>query len=387
LIETMLGNDDVKSLDGKESESGEVSSPVSRDQDSDQNPFNERNEELEERDPSSIRSLVAEDKSMEGVSSDIEVSQKIRSEDDGGVKIERELKSDESSESKNGSIEHVESAKEPHDGDDRSSSSSSSDDESQATEKKPKEEPYNLVLEANSCDDLVKPVDSLPLEVTWVTENAPVGETVNSIAERAPIVDSVKPMISVSEETIHITESAPVENLVIADMIEPGSKESEEKLSPKSKEAPAAVTDLALKQNEDKVFPLSDENVHASLTVVESVSNGYEGKTLPSSSAPATATSNGGTNEKDSESKILPSSSAPAAASSNGAANEIDSGGKILASSSAPVAGTSNGAANEKDSEIPECSENQVLPPYFLDFRFTVKCTKINVLIFCLIGM
>jgi hypothetical protein len=330
----MLGNDDVKSLDGKESESGEVSSPVSRDQDSDQNPFNERNEELEERDPSSIRSLVAEDKSMEGVSSDIEVSQKIRSEDDGGVKIER----------------------------DRSSSSSSSDDESQATEKKPKEEPYNLVLEANSCDDLVKPVDSLPLEVTWVTENAPVGETVNSIAERAPIVDSVKPMISVSEETIHITESAPVENLVIADMIEPGSKESEEKLSPKSKEAPAAVTDLALKQNEDKVFPLSDENVHASLTVVESVSNGYEGKTLPSSSAPATATSNGGTNEKDSESKILPSSSAP-------------------------VAGTSNGAANEKDSEIPECSENQVLPPYFLDFRFTVKCTKINVLIFCLIGM
>lgn len=332
----MLGTDDVKSLDGKESDRGEVSSPVSRDQDSDQNPFNERNEELEERDPSSIRSFVAEDKSMEDVSSDIEGSQKIRSEDDGVVKIERELKSEESSESKNGSIEHVESAKETHDGDDRSSSSSSSDDESRVTEKKPKEEPYNLVLEASSCDDLVKPVDSSPAEVTWVAENAPVGEAVNSIAESAPL-DSVKPVIYVSEETILFTESAPVENLAIADMIELGSKESEEKLSPKSKEAPAAVTDLALKKNEDKVVPLSDENVHASLTVVESVSNGYEGKILPSSSA--------------------------------------------------PVAATSNGAANEKDSEIPECSENQVLPPYFLDCRFTVKCTKINVLIFCLIDM
>lgn len=305
------GNDDVKSLDGKESDSGEVSSPVSRDQDSDQNSFNDRNEELEERDASPIRSLVAEDKSMEDVSSDTEVSQKISSEDDAVVKMERELKSDESSESKNGSVEHVESAKEPHDGVDRSSSSSSSDDESRASEKKPKEEPYNLVLEASQCDDLVQPVDSSLAEVTWVNENAPVGETVNSIAESAPHVDSVKSLISVSEETIHITESAPVENLVIADMIEPGSKESEEKLSPKLKEAPAAVADLELKKNEEKVFPLSNENVHASLTVGESVSNGYEGKILPSPSA--------------------------------------------------PVAATSNGAANEKDSEIPECSENQPL--------------------------
>ncbi|KAF5475219.1 hypothetical protein F2P56_007049 [Juglans regia] len=214
------GNDDW-SQDGKESDN----SPASRDQDSDQNPFNEGSEDLEERDPSSIQSFVAEDKSMEGFPINVEGVQKIGLEDDGVIEIERELKSGENFESKNGSIEHVELAKESHDGNDQSSSSSSSDDEARVTNGKPKEA-YNSVLEASSYDDLVKPVDSSPAEVMWVNENPSVGETVNLIAETAPFIESVKTVASVSQETSHRTESAPVENPVIADVVESGPKEN-----------------------------------------------------------------------------------------------------------------------------------------------------------------
>lgn len=288
----MLGNEDLKSQDGKESDGGDVSTPASQDQDSDQSPFNEGNEELEERD---TRSFVAKGKSMEGGTFVDEGEQKIGVEDDGAVKIEREIKSDDNSKSKNGTSEHIKSTNQSRDGDDRSSSSSSSDDETRVIEQKPKEEAYNSVLEVSSHDDQVKPVDSSPEEVVWVKE------TVNSIAESAPIVDSVKSLVSVSEEKIHITESVPVENLVIGDLVVSGSKEIEKNFSIKLNEAPTAVPDLALKKNEDKVFPLSDENVQAHLTVVESVSIGYEDKTLPSSSAPVAATSNGAASVKDSE--------------------------------------------------------------------------------------
>ncbi|KAG6696057.1 hypothetical protein I3842_09G127800 [Carya illinoinensis] len=458
------GNDDLKSQDGKESDSGEVNSPASRDQGSDQNQFNEGSEDLEERDPSSIQSFVAEDKSMEGFPINVEGAQKIGLEDDGAIEIERELQSEENFESKNGSIEHLELAKESHDGNDQSSSSSSSDDEARVTNGKPKEA-YNSVLEASSYDDLVKPVDSLPAEAMWATENPSVGETVNLIAETAPFIESVKtvasvsqetshrtesapvenpviadvvesgpkenplvespnlvvsvsqetiymtesasiqnqvvadvvesgpkenpvvefpnPAVSVSLETIHMTESAPVENPVIADVVELGPKEnplvespnlevsvshetihltesapventmvadvvelgpkenplvespnpavsvsletihmtesapvvnpvvadvvelrsneSDEKLLRKSSQAPVAVMDLTVNNNEDGIFPLSDDHVQASLTVVESVSNGYEGKISPSSSVPVAATSNGAAHVKDSE--------------------------------------------------------------------------------------
>jgi len=302
------GNEDLKSQDGKESDGGDVSTPASQDQDSDQSPFNEGNEELEERDTSTTRSFVAEDKSMQGGTFVDEGEQKIVVEDDGAVKIERELKSDDNSKSKNGTFEHIKSANQSRDGDDRSSSSSSSDDETRVLEQKPKEEAYNSVLKVSSHDDQVKPVDSSPEEVVWVKEtvnsiaqSVPIVDSVNSIAESAPIVDSVKSLVSVSEEKIHITESAPVENLVIADLVESGSKEIEKKFSLKLNEAPIAVTDLALEKNEDKVFHLSDENVQAHLTVVESVSNGYEDKTLPSSSAPVAATSNDAASVKDPE--------------------------------------------------------------------------------------
>ncbi|XP_075666372.1 uncharacterized protein LOC142636150 isoform X2 [Castanea sativa] len=309
---------DLKSQDGKESDGGDVSTPASQDQDSDQSPFNEGNEELEERDTSTTRSFVAEGKSMEGGTFVDEGKQKIGVEDDGAVKIERELKSDDNSKSKNGTFEHIKSANQSRDGDDRSSSSSSSDDETRVIEQRPKEEAYNSVLEVSSHDDQVKPVDSSPEEVVWVketvnsiAESVPIvdsvnpteldEETVNSIVESAPIVDSVKSLVSVSEEKIHITESVPVDNLAIADLVVSGSKEIEKNFSLKLNEAPTAVTDLALKKNEDKVFPSLDENVQAHLTVVESVSIGYEDKTLPSSSAPVAPTSNGAASVKDSE--------------------------------------------------------------------------------------
>ncbi|KAG2684869.1 hypothetical protein I3760_10G095600 [Carya illinoinensis] len=285
--ENPQGNDDLKSQDGKESDDGEVSSPISRDQDSDQNPFNEGSEALGERDSSSIRSFVAEEKSMLGVHSDVEDAQKIGLEDDGGVVIERELKSEENSQSKNVRVEHVESAKESHDGDERSFSSSGPGDESQITEEKPKEVAYNSGLEAISYDDLDKPVDSSQVEVTWVADDALAGETFNSIPESATLVDSVQSVVPVSQETIEMALSAPVENPVIMNVVEV----SEEKLFPKSREGQAAVTNFSLKKSEE-VFPLSHENVHASSKTVESVSNGFEGKILASSSAPVAATSN-----------------------------------------------------------------------------------------------
>ncbi|KAB1208585.1 hypothetical protein CJ030_MR7G001008 [Morella rubra] len=453
----MSGNDDLKSQDGKESD--EVSSPVSGDQDRDQSPFNEGSEELGVRDPLSIQSFAAKDNSKEAVPGDVEYAEKI-GEDDSLVKIERELKPAENSGSKNGSIEHSDSSKESHDGDNRGSSGSSSDDEFLVTEKKPEKDAYNSILEISSYDDLVKPVDPQRAEVmpaigneslvtekkpeenaydsvleessyddlakpvdpqraevmpaigneSLVTEkkpeedaynsvlevssyddlakpvdpqrtevmpaigNAPGGETVDSIADTTPdvvysiagstpVVDSVKPVVSpgkkpeeqaynsvleassyddlikpvdpplaevmpatgnapggeavistaesvpdadsvrpvfsVSQETIHMT--APVENAVTADVVESGPKESEEKLVPKSGESPAAETDSALKNNEDKVFLLPDENVLASSTVVEPVSSVYEVKTSPSSSVPVAATTCGAGHVKVSE--------------------------------------------------------------------------------------
>ncbi|XP_041027562.1 uncharacterized protein LOC121267653 [Juglans microcarpa x Juglans regia] len=284
------GNDDMKSQDGKESDDGEVSSPVSRDQDSDQNPFNEGSEELGERDSSSIRPYVAEERTMLGVHSDVEGAQKIGLEDDGVVVIERELKSEENSESKNVSIEHVEFAKESHDGDERSFSSSSPDDKPQITEEKPNEVAYNSVLEARSYDDLDKPVDSSQVEVIWVADDGLAGETFNSIPESATLVDSLQSVVPVSQETIEMAPSAPVENPVIMNVVE---------VSEESREGPAAVTDFSLKKSEE-VFPLSYENVQASSNMVESVSNGYESKILPSSSAPVAATSNDAAHVKDS---------------------------------------------------------------------------------------
>ncbi|KAF2282800.1 hypothetical protein GH714_043091 [Hevea brasiliensis] len=134
------GSEDPRSQDERESDSGEVGSPLSQDHHNDQHPFNEENQESEKTNSSS---LASECKPNDGVIEDAEGSQKIGVGDDTIVIIEKELNPEQYMESKDVNVEHVQSAKEAHDGYDKSSSSSSSDDEPQVLDKKWKEEALN----------------------------------------------------------------------------------------------------------------------------------------------------------------------------------------------------------------------------------------------------
>lgn len=302
----MAGNDDAKSQDDKGSDSGDVSSPAHQDHDNHREPFNERSEELGERDPSSVRAISVEDKSMEKVAaSGAEDSREAGSKDDGIVRIERDLKFEDNSESKNVSEVYVESTKEYYNGNDSSSSSSSSDDDSRNVAKKHDKGASHSVSEATSYSDLVKPVDPSCAEVTKTTEIATAGKTSESIAEMSPVVDSVKPVVQVSEETINVIESTPIENSVVSDVIK--MEKDVDKFSG------GPVTELSAEKVEDKVF--LEENGKASSSVLESASKGNDDEALPTSGV--------------------------------------------------PVAQASNGTKSIKDPEIPEYSENQVSTPFF----------------------
>ena len=379
----MSGNGDLKNQDDKDSDGAEVSSPTSQDQ----NPFVDREEEVEEeekRDAQSVQSFDDESKSAEQTPDDGKATQEAEGE--GVVEIVRELKSEEVSESQKVSIEYVESTKVSGEGgsseDSGSSSSSSSDDESQVTKKSSevvgsgnlKVETYNSVSETAPVDDLVKPDFTLSEGVSCDTKSAPVDEVYNSVVETASVVDSVKPEVSSSEvvnlvlettpvgdsvkpyaslseevtsdakgvpgeeayksavetasvvdlvkpemsvsgEVICVTDSAPLGNSVAADVVELGLKENEEKKLPASSGSPdvsPVMVDLASKKTEDKVFPLPDGGAGLSSTLVGSEVLENEDEPLPSSDAPSFE--------------------------------------------------TSNGVEHVKNSEVPECSEKQVLP-------------------------
>ncbi|PON33798.1 hypothetical protein PanWU01x14_349800 [Parasponia andersonii] len=275
------GYDDSKSQDEKGSDGGEVGSPAHQDYHNNHHPFNEGNEELEEGDPSSVRSVVAEDKSVEKFSSLVEGSQKVGFHVDGGVEIERNLKS----------VEIFKFRKESRDMDDRSSSSSSSssDDESRAIEKKQDKESNDSISDAVSYTNVVKPVESSPAEETQITENASVGNT-NPVAEISAVIEAVVPA---SEETLSVIENAPIENSLVSDVITSGLK--------LSTQFPETVTSFSPLKNEDKIYPLSNESAKPSPSESESVSNAHEGEELPPSSAHVDQSSNVTQRNKDSE--------------------------------------------------------------------------------------
>lgn len=308
----VVGNNDPKSQDERESDGGEVNSPASQEHHDQQHPFKEEREELEKRDPSPVRSFDSENKSMEEVTGDVEHAEKVEIEDDGAIRTERELRSEEDTESQIIDIK----LKESYDG--SSSSSSSSDDESQVVEKKTKEAAYGSVSEAMSRNGVNKPVESaygsiseaisrngenkpvesLPEEVIQVTEEASFEEADKSVVDAVSTVESAKPLVAVTEEVISVAQSDPAENSLVPDVVETRLKETEES-----------------KRSEDKVFPISQDIVEAPSTMVESITNGIKGKVLPTSDG--------------------------------------------------PIAETSNGAENIRDSKIPDSSENQVLPLSF----------------------
>ncbi|KAA8519571.1 hypothetical protein F0562_013805 [Nyssa sinensis] len=313
------GDDDLKTHDEKESDGGEVSSPMSQDYHSEQHPFTEGEEkEVEKReDVSSARSFVTENKPMEAVNDDGESAHKVAIEE-AVVQIDSKLEDD--SESKNVSIEYVESVKELHDvGSSReggssssssSSGSSSSDDESHVFEKKvvvvesgeATEGPYNSVSESATFVDSVKLVDSLSEGVTQVTDNVPTGEAYNSVVETAAFVDSDK--ISLSKEIIQVTESAPVENFVTSDVVESELKENGKKFLLSVDESigvSSIVMDMGSQNKEDKVVSRSDENTAPSSDALGFAAQENEDKLLLSFNAPRVDTSISAEHIKDSE--------------------------------------------------------------------------------------
>ncbi|KAK7359158.1 hypothetical protein VNO77_01105 [Canavalia gladiata] len=258
------GNDDLKFQNEKGNGGGEGSSHAHREHDDHHHPFNDGSKKVEERDTSAAQPHVSDVKSVEEVASDVKIDQ---GKEDGVVLVEGSLKSEESSERKNVSVDHIETAKESYY--ENGNTGDTSKGES-LPEKNTKDESCNLFEEAIACHELVKPTDSPPSKMIEINGNALVEETVNSAAD--PYVSSDKAATSVSK----------VEN-----------SGSGSVLLEKSAVHPAEVTSLAMKTNEDNVYSLSDENV-AKSSMKEPKPKEYDSKVLDLLSAnPLTKFTNG----------------------------------------------------------------------------------------------
>lgn len=397
------GNDDPKSQDEGQSDGGEVSSPAPQNLKNHHNPFN-KGEGADKNDISSVRSIVSENKSVEGNCDVGEGTQKRVATDDGGIKNVRELKPDKNSEGQITSNLQMESMEDSQDGD---SSSNSSDDEAGgeknsvvAESLKLKEEAFNMVSKIAPVEVLVKL--ALPEEVI----RSPEGKDSNSLAKSIPAVDSSKPVVSSSEEVVHVTKNVPVDNSVNTDAAK--SKDNMEKSLPPldKKTGSSSATDLVSQKDEAKVFPLLDNSGTSSSTMA-SASLKNKDKPLQSSNAPGvetrnedkvfplsenSATSSGamgfaskeyekkmmGSSSKENEKKLLQSLNALSVETRNddkvfplpensGASSRAmgfsskENENKLSQFSNAPSIETRNGTERIKDSEFPECSENQPL--------------------------
>ncbi|KAJ1426197.1 hypothetical protein SESBI_10598 [Sesbania bispinosa] len=269
------GNDDLKSQDEKGSGGGEGSSPAHHEHDDHHHPFNDGSEKVEERDPPAAQPFASDVKSMEEDPGDVKIDEVLGGQEDSVVMIERDLKSEESSERKNVSFEHDETAKESYY--ENGNIGGASNGES-LTEKNSKDDNYHSFEEAIACHELAKSVDSSPSKTTLVTENAPVEETGNSAAEHS--VNSVEAVASVSELENGDSGSVLLEKSVVP---------------------PLEVTNLAMKINEDNAYLLTDQNVTAS-RLEEPKPKEYDSKVITSSSAsPLTEFTNGAEHVKNSE--------------------------------------------------------------------------------------
>ncbi|THG02747.1 hypothetical protein TEA_009306 [Camellia sinensis var. sinensis] len=223
-----LRDEDLKVHDEKESDGGEANSPASQDHHNHQHRFTEGEEEgMEQReDISSVRSMVTESESMVGVNSNGDSREEMAMKEDN-AQIDWELKHEADSDSKNGSIEYVESVKESHgvrmshDGGRSSSSSSSSDDESHVVDKnivvieyrESKEDALNSVAESDAFEDVVK-IARLP-EITPVTDGVSVIDDYNLAVDEpkeeaydTPSVNLVRP--AALPEVTEVTDSVLV---------------------------------------------------------------------------------------------------------------------------------------------------------------------------------
>ncbi|KAE9608237.1 hypothetical protein Lalb_Chr08g0233301 [Lupinus albus] len=173
---------------------------------------------------------AADVKSVEESRNDVKIDEAVQGKQ-GGDGVVRDLKSVESSERKNGSDVHLESAKES----DYSNGNTSIGLNDDSVTENAKDGSNDSVKEAVTFDELVKSIDYSHAKMTSITENAPVEETGNSVPESH--VDPVKEVASISEGKCSDTGSV---------------------LPVKSVASQVGPIDLAMKKNENKVHPCSD---------------------------------------------------------------------------------------------------------------------------------
>ncbi|KAI9120445.1 hypothetical protein K1719_007478 [Acacia pycnantha] len=144
-----------------------------------------------------------------GEVSDFESVGLVKTKEDTVVKIDRELKSEESYDGENHNIEYAESAEESNHGNKSPNATS--------------------IQEVTTSEYLGKSSDPAPTQMTLNTQNTPYKE----------IDNSVKTESTVSEEKSSDTASSLLEKSVVAKV---------------------GAADLGMKRNDDKVCPFSDEN-------------------------------------------------------------------------------------------------------------------------------
>ncbi|KAL2343227.1 hypothetical protein Fmac_004512 [Flemingia macrophylla] len=296
------GNDDLKSQDEKGSDGGERNSPGYHEHDDHCNQFNGGSDKLEERGPSAAQPHA----------SDVKIDRVLGGEEGGVVVVERGSESEGSSESTNLSLENIETAKESYHGDGNGQDTSkvesftekrgsesknvcfehietakksyyedgNGDDTSKGesfTVKNSEDGNNNSLEKAIASHELVKSIGSSPSKMISTTDMAPIEETVNSDSD--PVVTSVKAMASVSEVEKSDRGSVLVEKSV----------------------DPVEATNFAMKVNEDKAYPLTNENV-TTPNVEEPKPKECDSEVLASLSAgPFTKFTNGGEHMKDSK--------------------------------------------------------------------------------------
>ncbi|XP_022715669.1 uncharacterized protein LOC111274914 [Durio zibethinus] len=346
------GNDDPKSQDERDSDSGDVGSSTSQDDHNHQHPFSQEEEEGK-RAPSPVQSHVTEEKSVEEATRDAESIEKSGL-NDVDVKIEKEWEPKEDLESTHVPIQHVEHDK-------SSSSSSSSGDESQALQKKSKEEACNLGSEVVLLNNEDKSATIMSEEVQKVVENETLGDVDRNYAEETVAVGNlVKTVLSVPEEVDYATEIPA--NKSVADVVESRLKDSEEKSLPSSN----GISRVALAGNEGKFFPASGiptaEISNVAEINQESRPHDYSIQQNPEEVNYATEISANKSvadvvesGLKESEEKLLPSSNGIYRVELEG--NE----GKIYPSSDTLAAETSNIAETNQESWSHDFSKKQ--PP------------------------
>ncbi|KAK6932267.1 hypothetical protein RJ641_001891 [Dillenia turbinata] len=293
-----LGSDDLKTIDEKESDGGEVRTPTS--------PGNHSFMEGEEEEKIEVppRSIDSRNKSMAEVSGDGERTHDVVIEDEGVAQLDGELKSELDFENKNG--------EETYDQFSSSSSSSSSDDEGQVVEEASvveeletmEEVDHSSALEGEPLVDLNEnpEVLSLPEEVNHVNGHAPVEEIHASLVDVVPVINPVNPDVSVNEskflETKNVDESVEdtmsyvnpnvspnekllasdnadlcVEDTLTSDTFVPELKENGEKVQPElDVSSLVKPLEMEVRKDEEITCPILEETIVPLLSAVNSTS-------------------------------------------------------------------------------------------------------------------